>query len=113
MKKCGAGFQPAPNACCGQVGNLPHTFSEEVNLLFDTGAPTCNLDLDLANAPKGQKVSRELTLAERRFTLEFRARDLAVIRKSMGCGGVIGNNFLSQYSVYFDPGAKVIHLSSG
>src|SRR5215475_15845178 len=29
MKKCGAGFQPAPHACCGQVGNLPHTFSEE------------------------------------------------------------------------------------
>src|SRR5262245_28188015 len=29
MKKCGAGFQPASHACCGQVGNLPHTFSEE------------------------------------------------------------------------------------
>jgi nucleoside phosphorylase len=29
MKKCGAGFQPAPAACRGQVGNLPHTFSEE------------------------------------------------------------------------------------
>src|SRR5262249_56175024 len=27
--------------------------AEEVNLLFDTGAPACSLDLDLANAPNG------------------------------------------------------------
>ena len=86
--------------------------AEEVNLLFDTGAPTCSLDLDLANAPKGAKVSRDLTLAERRIPLEFRAKDLTVIRKSLGCVGVIGNNLLSQYAVYFDPDAKMIHLSS-
>jgi len=86
---------------------------EEVNFLFDTGAPTCSLDLDLANAPKGAKVSRDLTLAERRIPLEFRAKDLTVIRKSLGCVGVIGNNLLMQYAVYFDPDAKMIHLSSG
>ena len=86
--------------------------AEEVNLLFDTGAPTCSLDLDLANAPKGAKVSRDLTLAERRIPLEFRAKDLTVIRKSLGCVGVIGNNLLGQYAVYFDPDAKMIHLSS-
>jgi predicted aspartyl protease len=85
----------------------------EVNLLFDTGAPTCNLDLDLSNAPKGAKVSRDLALAERRIPLEFRAKDLTVIRKSLGCVGVIGNNLLMQYAVYFDPDAKMIHLSSG
>jgi Aspartyl protease len=87
--------------------------AEEVNLLFDTGAPTCSLDLDLANAPKGMKVSRDLTLAERRIPLEFRAKDLTVIKKSLGCVGVIGNNLLSQYAVYFDPDAKMIHLLSG
>jgi hypothetical protein len=87
--------------------------AEEVNLLFDTGAPTCSLDLDLANAPNGMKVSRDLTLAERRIPLEFRAKDLTVIKKSLGCVGVIGNNLLSQYAVYFDPDAKMIHLSSG
>ena len=87
--------------------------AEEVNLLFDTGAPMCSLDLDLANAPKGAKVSKDLTLAERRIPLEFRAKDLTVIRKSLGCVGVIGNNLLSQYAVYFDPDAKMIHLSSG
>ena len=69
-------------------------------------------DLDLANAPKGAKVSREVTLAERRFTLEFRAKDLTAIRKPLGCSGVIGNNLLKQYAVYFDPDAKVIYLSS-
>jgi predicted aspartyl protease len=87
--------------------------AEEVNLLFDTGAPMCSLDLDLANAPKGAKVSKDLTLAERRIPLEFRAKDLTVIRKSLGCAGVIGNNLLSQYAVYFDPDAKMIHLSNG
>jgi len=93
-------------------GSLGPGNKEEANFLFDTGAPMCNLDLDLANAPKGAKVSRDLTLAERRFTLEFRARDLTVIRKSLGCVGVIGNNLLRQYAVYFDPDAKMIHLSS-
>jgi aspartyl protease len=92
-------------------GNIAPS-NEEAGLLFDTGAPMCNLDLDLANAPKGAKVSREVTLAERRFTLEFRAKDLTAIRKPLGCSGVIGNNLLRQYAVYFDPDAKVIHLSS-
>jgi predicted aspartyl protease len=87
--------------------------AEEFNFLFDTGAPMCSLDLDLANAPKGAKVSKDLTLAERRIPLEFRAKDLTVIRKSLGCVGVIGNNLLMQYAVYFDPDAKMIHLSSG
>src|SRR5215475_7253570 len=47
MKKCGAGFQPASHACCGQVGNLPHTFFEEFDDLFLRGSsgmispPTC------------------------------------------------------------------------
>jgi len=94
-------------------GSIGTGNTEEVSLLLDTGAPMCALDLDLANAPKGQKVSRDLWLAERRLTLEFRAKDLTVIRKSIGCAGVIGNNFLSQYSVYFNPDAKTIHLSSG
>jgi Aspartyl protease len=93
-------------------GSLGPGNNEEANFLFDTGAPMCNLDLDLANAPKGAKVSRDLALAERRFTLEFRARDLTVIKKSLGCVGVIGNNLLRQYAVYFDPDAKMIHLSS-
>ena len=87
--------------------------AEEFNFLFDTGAPMCSLDLDLANAPKGAKVSKDLTLAERRIPLEFRAKDLTVIMKSLGCVGVIGNNLLMQYAVYFDPDAKMIHLSSG
>ena len=95
------------------VRGLISPSNEEVGLLFDTGAPMCNLDLDLASAPKGAKVSREVTLAERRFTLEFRAKDLTAIRKPLGCVGVIGNNLLRQYSVYFDPDAKVIQLSSG
>jgi hypothetical protein len=87
--------------------------NEEASFLFDTGAPMCNLDLAAANAPKGAKVVKEVTLAERRIPLVFRAKDLAVIKQSLGCVGVIGNNFLSQYAVYFDPSGQVIHLSRG
>lgn len=94
-------------------GSIGQENAEEVSFLFDTGAPMCNLDLDIANAPRGAKISRDLTLASRRFTLEFRVKALAVIKKSLGCVGVIGNNLFRQYAVYFDPGANVIHLSSG
>ena len=94
-------------------GRLAPGSNEEVGFLFDTGAPMCNLDLELANGPKGAKVSRDVTLAERRFTLEFRAKDLTAIRKPLGCVGVIGNNLLRQYAIYFDPDAKFIHLSGG
>src|SRR5262245_46096959 len=34
MKNCGAGFRPAPAACCGQVGNLPHTFRRRREMLL-------------------------------------------------------------------------------
>jgi len=94
-------------------GSIGPGNNEDANFLFDTGAPMCNLDLDLANAPRGAKVSKDLTLAERHFTIEFRAKDLTVIRKGLGCVGVIGNNLLRQYAVYFDPDAKMIHLLSG
>src|SRR5262245_47687628 len=34
MTNCGAGFRPAPAACCGQVGNLPHTFPRRRSMLL-------------------------------------------------------------------------------
>ncbi|MEW6206891.1 MAG: aspartyl protease family protein [Acidobacteriota bacterium] len=85
--------------------------NEEVSLLFDTGAPMCNLDISSAQASAGAKVSRDVLIADRRLAMEFRAKDLSVIRKSLGCVGVIGNDFLSHYVVCFDPGDKVIRLS--
>lgn len=89
----------------GSIDNQP------VSILFDTGAPMCNLDLSLAKAPTGEKVSRELLIGQQRIPMEWRVKDLSVIKKSLDCVGVIGNNLLKNYEVYFDPTNKVIHLS--
>lgn len=81
-----------------------------VNLLFDTGAPMCNLDVSIAGAPKNEKVSKELQIANHKISLEWRVKDLTAIKKSLDSVAVIGNNFLKSYAVYFDTKNKVIHL---
>lgn len=84
--------------------------NQAINLLFDTGAPMCNIDASLAGAPKGEKVSKDVLIDKNTLPLEWRVKDLSAIRKSLNCAGVIGNNFLRNYAVYFDTKNKVIHL---
>jgi hypothetical protein len=88
----------------GLIDNQP------VNLLFDTGAPMCNIDLSIASAPKGEKVSKAVVIEKDKLLLEWRVKDLSAIKKSLDCVGVIGNNLLKGYAVYFDTKNKVIHL---
>jgi hypothetical protein len=88
----------------GLLGN------QAVNLLFDTGAPMCNIDLGAVGAAKGEKVSKEVIIEKNTLSLEWRVKDLSAIKKSLDCVGVIGNNFLQSYAVYFDTRNKVIHL---
>jgi hypothetical protein len=57
----------------GFINNLP------VNLLFDTGAPMCNIDLSIGGTSKGEKVSKELLIEKNRFPLEWRVKDLSAI----------------------------------
>lgn len=83
---------------------------DEVKLLFDTGAPVSNIDSGYANDEPGKRVTREITIGENKLPLEWRVKDLSVIKKSLGCSGVIGNNFLDKFTVYFDTGNKVIQL---
>lgn len=83
---------------------------DEVKLLFDTGAPVCSIDSGYAGDEPGKMVSREISIAGSRFPLEWRVKDLTVIKNSLGCSGVIGNNFLGKFTVYFDTGNKVIQL---
>jgi predicted aspartyl protease len=82
----------------------------EVNLLFDTGAPMCNIDAGFAKAPLNKKVAREFTLGGQQLALEWRVKDLSVTKKSLNNVGTLGNNFLSRYAVYFDTKNKVIRL---
>lgn len=83
---------------------------QEMDLLFDTGAPVCNLDAGVASAAKGEKVAKELVIEQTKFPLEWRVKDLSAIKSSLNSSAVIGNNFLKDYAVYFDTKNKVIHL---
>lgn len=84
--------------------------NQAINLLFDTGAPMCNLDVGIAGAPKNEKISKKLQIENNNFLLEWRVKDLTAIKESLGSDAVIGNNFLKNYTVYFDTKNKVIHL---
>jgi hypothetical protein len=94
-----------------RVPTVRGAFSEDdVRLLFDTGAPRCSIDTEYAKVPAGEIIAKQLSLAGNKLPLEWRVRDLSAIRKSTGCLGVIGNNFLKSYAVYFDPKNKIIKL---
>jgi gag-polyprotein putative aspartyl protease len=87
------------------------TLSEgEAQFLLDTGAPICSIDTNYAEVPAGKVVTKQLLLADSKFSLEWRVKDLSVIKNSMDCAGVIGNNLLKSYAVYFDPKNKIIKL---
>jgi predicted aspartyl protease len=83
---------------------------QPIKLLFDTGAPMCNLDPGVAKASVGEKVTREVMIEGNKLALEFRVKDLAAIRQSLGCSGAIGNNLLGRYEVYFDTAKRIVHL---
>ncbi len=83
---------------------------QPINLLFDTGAPMCNLDPGVAQASVGEKAPREVMIEGNKLALEFRVKDLSAIKQSLGCSGVIGNNFLDRYEVRFDTAKRIVHL---
>ncbi|HSS20417.1 MAG TPA: retropepsin-like aspartic protease [Pyrinomonadaceae bacterium] len=83
----------------------------EINLLFDTGAPMSNIDASYVQVEIGGKVTKETVLGNHKVSLEWRVKDLSVIKGSLGCTGVIGNNFLSRYRLYFDTKNKVVYFS--
>ena len=68
---------------------------DDTPALIDTGAPTCNLDLGIIDAPAGALVARSLAFDGRVATAQFRVKDLAPIRRALGCRAVLGHNFLN------------------
>jgi hypothetical protein len=53
-----------------------------------------------------QPAERKIKLGRARIGAEWRVKDLSVIRRGLGCDGVIGNNLMSRYAISFDPIAK-------
>jgi predicted aspartyl protease len=84
--------------------------ADSVRFLVDTGAPTCNLDAAVAKAPAGELAPRPLRLAEDRTDVSFRVKDLGVIRESLGCAGVLGNNLFAAGRLYFRPDEGTISI---
>lgn len=84
----------------------------EVTLLFDTGAPMCNLDPEFAaGAAAGAKKKAKLRLGEREFEPEFRVKKLGAAGRAPPWAAVVGNNLLADYLVTFDPKRSEIALS--
>lgn len=76
--------------------------TQGITLLFDTGAPMCNIDAAFANTPPGQVIARDVMLGTTQLSLQWRAKDLGVTRKALGTVGTLGNNLFGRYAVVVD-----------
>lgn len=84
----------------------------EAAALIDTGAPMCNLDVSLAGgAAAGTIVGRPTRIGAAELELEYRVKDLAAIRETLGCAAVLGNNLLARYRLRFARGASILQLT--
>jgi hypothetical protein len=72
-------------------------------VLFDTGAPTCNLDLPSTKGDPSHLESHQLQASQLNLKLDFRPRNLEPIKKGLGAGAVAGNNLISLYLINIDP----------
>lgn len=84
----------------------------ELTLLFDTGAPMCNLDPEFADGDAvGSKKKITLWLGGRDFQPEFRVKKLGAAGRPAPWAAVVGNNLLLDYVVTLDPKRGQIALS--
>jgi len=88
-----------------------HVDTMKTNFLFDTGAPMCNIDVSIAHFElPGATVSKVIRINQLSFEPIFRVMDLDVIRQSANCKGILGNNFLADYTVFINRAQKTISL---
>jgi hypothetical protein len=81
---------------------------EPVRALFDTGAPTCNIDSSLS--PNLGKLERHrVRIGTREFELDFRVKDLSRMRQGTGAVAVIGLNLMLGRQISIDgPGRQIL-----
>jgi len=88
-----------------------HIDTMKTSFLFDTGAPMCNIDVSIARFElPGATVSKVIKINQLSFEPIFRVMDLDIIKQSAGCTGVLGNNFLADYTVCINRAQKTIYL---
>jgi predicted aspartyl protease len=81
-----------------------------VTMLIDSGAPMCNIDIAEAGAVAGNIVTRELQLGSMRQPVEFRVKDLTIMRRSLGASGTLGNNLFDRRVLRFDVGQQTLGI---
>jgi hypothetical protein len=74
---------------------------QSVRLLFDTGAPMCNVDATLVREANGEVVERQLSIGSWSGMVRWRVKDLTVTRQVLGSAATLGNNLLSRHVVNF------------
>jgi len=88
-----------------------HIDTMKTSFLFDTGAPMCNIDVSIARFElPGATVSKVIKINQLSFEPIFRVMDLDIIKQRAGCTGVLGNNFLADYTVCINRTQKTIYL---
>ena len=88
-----------------------HIDTMKTNFLLDTGAPMSNIDVSIARFElPGATVSKVIKINHLSFEPIFRVMDLDIIKQSAGCKGILGNNFLADYTVCFNRAQKTISL---
>ena len=97
------------------IGGLPvvtgRIREQAVQLLLDTGAPTCNVDTRLVpDLRAGALVEHELQLADHRFSVHWRVKDLSALHSALGSLGVIGNNLLGRQRFQLDISRRTLTL---
>jgi hypothetical protein len=89
----------------GRVGAI------ETGVLIDTGAPTCALDVSIADgAEAGAVVQRTLTLGARAIQANFRVHDLSALTRGAGAKAVFGLEAMRGKTLAFDPRTRVLTL---
>jgi predicted aspartyl protease len=83
---------------------------QKIRFLLDTGAPTCTMDTSLVAESSAGPITKSATIEANTFSVNWKVKDLSAIKKSLGCLGVLGNNFLKTYTVYFVPKERMIYF---
>ena len=58
----------------------------------------------------GATISKVIKINQLSFEPIFRVMDLGIIKHAAGCSGVLGNNFLADYTVCINRAQKTIYL---
>lgn len=89
----------------GRVGAI------ETGVLVDTGAPSCALDVTVADgAEVGTHVQRTLTMGDLRIDAAFRVQDMSALTRGTGAKAVFGLAAMLGKRLAFDPVARTLTL---